>query len=174
MLPRRVSLLSGYSHCWGIAAFGISLILGFRCFQEKITNVSTTLSSKGLKILRTRLTSKQVPAKKVRRSLSTTFSINRRNGRMCELGAVLSEKRKQHKLTTKNQCLNMLISTITIAFAFGVLELLLGYASARHAKGRKKKKYAYFVPSYPRGPRSRTPKPAQAFQKRLLCRLQIS
>lgn len=35
------------------------------------------------------LTLKQDEAKNERRSLSTTFSINRRKGRMCELGAVL-------------------------------------------------------------------------------------
>ena len=37
-------------------------------------------------------TLKQDEAKNERRSLSTTFSINRRRGRMCELGAVLKKK----------------------------------------------------------------------------------
>ena len=42
--------------------------------------------------LNVKLTLKQDEAKNERRSLSTTFSINRRRGRMCELGAVLKKK----------------------------------------------------------------------------------
>ena len=46
-------------------------------------------------ILNVKLTLKQDEAKNERRSLSTTFSINRRRGSMCELGAVLKRKKKQ-------------------------------------------------------------------------------
>ena len=47
-----------------------------------------------LETLNVKLTLKQDEAKNERRSLSMTFSINRRRGSMCELGAVLKRKKK--------------------------------------------------------------------------------
>ena len=49
-------------------------------------------------ILNVKLTLKQDEAKNERRSLSTTFSINRRRGSMCELGAVLKRKKNRNEL----------------------------------------------------------------------------
>ena len=48
--------------------------------------------------LNVKLTLKQDEAKNERRSLSTTFSINRRRGRICELGAVLKTKKKTTRM----------------------------------------------------------------------------
>ena len=123
----------------------MSLILGFCCFQELNTNVYYTFfKPKGLKILETRLTPKQDVAKKVRRSLSTTFSINRRNGRMCEFGAVLKEESK---------CYSVLLQLL----------LLLGCSS--YFWGTR---ILFLPPLVCLALRARAP------QKRLLCRLQIS
>lgn len=53
--------------------------------------------------LNEKLTLKQDEAKNERRSLSTTFSINRRRGRMCELGAVLKKNNSNKGFIASNK-----------------------------------------------------------------------
>ena len=58
---------------------------------------STLLSHTELNV---KLTLKQDDAKKERRSLSTTFSINRRRGSMCAVGAVLGKNNTKEGFIT--------------------------------------------------------------------------
>lgn len=62
--------------------------------MNAIGNIRTVLSHTELDV---KLTLKQEDAKNERRSLPTTFSINRRRGSMCAFGAVLRGKIIQKK-----------------------------------------------------------------------------